>query len=83
MQTGPNLLVRGTVPLKGAYSIMTGCGHNGLWMQQLRAKPYTFAKLHVYILHMQNYMFCTKYLLLHMQYILYTCAKHIVLYGSV
>ena len=31
----------------------------------LRAKPYTFAKLH--ILHMENYMFCTRYILLHMQ----------------
>ena len=36
----------------------------------LRAKPYTFAKL--YVLHMQNYMFCTRYILLHMQ-------KHILL----
>ena len=26
---------------------------------------FTFAKL--YILHMQNYMFCTRYILLHMQ----------------
>ena len=43
----------------------------------LRAKPYIFAKL--YILHMQNYMFCTRYILLHMQKT-YTCAKHVVLY---
>ena len=31
----------------------------------LRAKPCTFVKL--YILHMQNYMFCTRYMRLHMQ----------------
>ena len=36
-----------------------------LRMTMLRAKPYTFAKQ--YILHMQNYMFCTRYILLHMQ----------------
>ena len=44
----------------------------------LRAKPYTFAKL--YILHMQNYMFCTRYVYTFAYAKTYTCAKHIVLH---
>ena len=43
----------------------------------LRAKPYTFAKL--YVLHMQNYMFCTRFIILHMQKH-NTFAKHIFLH---